>query len=105
MKNISILGSTGSIGTQTLDIVRANDDLKVVAMAAGSNIIKLEQQIREFYPKLVCVYDEAAAEKLVEIKDSLIILHPNIASKKRKFDGALVSTRLFLPDSSVVIIK
>ncbi len=49
--------------------------------------------------------DEEAAEKLVEIRDSLIILHPNIASKKRKFDGALVSTKLFLPDSSVVIIK
>ena len=42
MKNISILGSTGSIGTQTLDIVRANDDLNVVAIAAGSNITKLE---------------------------------------------------------------
>ena len=38
MKNISILGSTGSIGTQTLDIVRANNDLNVVAIAAGSNV-------------------------------------------------------------------
>ena len=46
MKNITILGSTGSIGTQTLDIVRANDDLRVVAIAAGSNIQKLEEQIR-----------------------------------------------------------
>ena len=55
MKNISILGSTGSIGTQTLEIVRANDDLNVVALAAGSNIVKLEEQIREFAPLLVCV--------------------------------------------------
>lgn len=64
MKNISILGSTGSIGTQTLDIVRANDDLNVVAIAAGSNINKLEEQIREFHPDVVCVYNEEAAGKL-----------------------------------------
>lgn len=64
MKNISILGSTGSIGTQTLDIVRANEDLNVVAIAAGSNIKKLEEQIREFHPEIVCVYDERAAKSL-----------------------------------------
>ena len=64
MKNISILGSTGSIGTQTLDIVRANNDLKVVAIAAGSNVKALEEQIREFHPKLVCVYNEEAAGRL-----------------------------------------
>ena len=52
MKNISILGSTGSIGTQTLDIVRANDDLNVVAIAAGSNITKLEEQIESFILRL-----------------------------------------------------
>lgn len=64
MKKISILGSTGSIGTQTLDIVRANDDLKVVAIAVGSNIVALEKQIREFHPEFVCVYNEEAAGKL-----------------------------------------
>ena len=64
MKNITILGSTGSIGTQTLDIVRANDDLRVVAIAAGSNTQKLEEQIREFHPEIVCVYNEEAAAKL-----------------------------------------
>lgn len=64
MKNITILGSTGSIGTQTLDIVRANDDLRVVAIAAGSNIQKLEEQIREFHPEIVCVYNEEAAANL-----------------------------------------
>ncbi|MCR5430177.1 MAG: 1-deoxy-D-xylulose-5-phosphate reductoisomerase [Eubacterium sp.] len=66
MKNISVLGSTGSIGTQTLEIVRANDDLKVVALAAGSNIEKLEEQIEEFAPLLVCVFDSEAADKLRE---------------------------------------
>lgn len=64
MKNITILGSTGSIGTQTLDIVRANDDLRVVAIAAGSNIQKLEEQVREFHPEIVCVYNEEAAANL-----------------------------------------
>lgn len=51
MKKIAILGSTGSIGTQTLDVVRANGDLEVVGISAGSNITLLEQQIREFHPK------------------------------------------------------
>lgn len=64
MKNISILGSTGSIGTQTLDIVRANNDLNVVAIAAGSNVTKLEEQIREFHPELVCIFNEQAAKQL-----------------------------------------
>ncbi len=61
---ISILGSTGSIGTQTLEIVRANGDLEVVALSAGSNIGLLEKQIREFSPKLVAVWDEIKAEEL-----------------------------------------
>lgn len=64
MKNISILGSTGSIGTQTLDIVSKNDDLKVSALAAYGNIELLEEQIRKFSPKLVCVYSEKKAEQL-----------------------------------------
>lgn len=70
MKKISILGSTGSIGTQTLDIVRNNKDLEVVAMAASSNIRLLEEQIREFLPKLVCVFNTDKAKELKEnIKD------------------------------------
>lgn len=71
MKNIAILGSTGSIGTQTLDIVRANKDLNVVAIAAGSNVKKLEEQVREFRPEIVCVYNENAASDLkVAIADT-----------------------------------
>ena len=58
MKKIAILGSTGSIGTQTLQIVRNNPDLKVVAISGNQNIELLTQQILEFSPKLVCVYDE-----------------------------------------------
>ena len=52
MKTIAILGSTGSIGTQTLDVVRANGDIRVAAIAAGSNIRMLEDQIREFAPEI-----------------------------------------------------
>lgn len=64
MRNISILGSTGSIGTQTLDIVRDNDDINVCALAAGSNIDLLEKQIREFKPKVVSVWDSDKAGEL-----------------------------------------
>ena len=64
MKSISILGSTGSIGTQTLDIVSKNNDLKVVALAAYGNIALLEKQIREFKPEIACVYDENKASEL-----------------------------------------
>lgn len=71
MKKIAILGSTGSIGTQTLDIVRANDDIRVEAIAAGSNIDLLEKQIREFSPKLAAVWDEKkAAELRVRVADT-----------------------------------
>ena len=70
MKKIAVLGSTGSIGTQTLDIVREHRELKITALAAGSNIDLLEKQVREFLPSLVCVYDEEKAAKLREnLKD------------------------------------
>ncbi len=64
MKTIAILGSTGSIGTQTLEVVRANGDIRVAALAAGKNIKLLEQQIREFHPRLAAVADEADARAL-----------------------------------------
>ncbi|MBQ3665914.1 MAG: 1-deoxy-D-xylulose-5-phosphate reductoisomerase [Lachnospiraceae bacterium] len=70
MKKLSILGSTGSIGTQTLEIARNNDDIDVVALSAGSNIGLLEKQAREFKPELICVYDEEKAKELrVNIAD------------------------------------
>ena len=64
MKKIAILGSTGSIGTQTLDVVRNNDDLEVVSLVAGSNIDLLEKQILEFKPKVVSVWEKDRAEEL-----------------------------------------
>ena len=66
MKKIAILGSTGSIGTQTLDVVCANKDIEVLGISAGRNIEKLEEQIREFSPKLAAVWDEKAAEDLAQ---------------------------------------
>lgn len=67
MKKIAILGSTGSIGTQTLDVVREHSDkLQVVALAAGSNKERLKEQIKEFHPKLVSLSDEKKAQELKE---------------------------------------
>lgn len=71
MKKIAILGSTGSIGTQTLEVVRANEDIQVLGISAGSSVHKLEEQVREFHPKLAAVFDEAAAKDLaVRIRDT-----------------------------------
>ena len=64
MKKVAILGSTGSIGTQTLDVIRKNDDLELVAISAGSNINLLEQQIREFHPVVAAVWSEENAKLL-----------------------------------------
>lgn len=64
MKKIAVLGSTGSIGTQTLEVVRAQKDIEVTALAAGSNITSLEEQIREFHPEIVCVWEEKKAKEL-----------------------------------------
>ncbi len=63
-KIIGILGSTGSIGTQTLEVVRENKDLKVAALSAGSNIELLEKQIREFRPSMAAVWDKEKAKEL-----------------------------------------
>lgn len=64
MKNIAILGSTGSIGTQTLEIIRDNNDLGAVALAAGQNVDLMEKQIRQFRPRLACMWSETAAADL-----------------------------------------
>ena len=70
MKKIGILGSTGSIGTQTLQIVRDNKDLEVMAISAGNNVDLLEEQIREFHPRIACLSKEDAAAELRErVKD------------------------------------
>lgn len=64
MKKIAILGSTGSIGTQTLEVVRENGDIEVLGLAAGSNIVLLEEQIRKFHPRLAAVWAEEKAKEL-----------------------------------------
>lgn len=66
MKKIAILGSTGSIGTQTLEVVRENKDIEVSGLAAGNNIERLEAQIREFAPKVVAVWSEERAKELAD---------------------------------------
>lgn len=66
MKKIAILGSTGSIGTQTLEVVRENKDIEVSGLAAGNNIERLEAQIREFAPKVVAVWNEERAKELAD---------------------------------------
>ncbi len=77
MKKIALLGSTGSIGTQTLDVVRNQGDIQVTAMAAGSNIVLLEKQIREFHPSIAAVWDE---KKALELKAKVADLPVKVVS-------------------------
>jgi len=96
MKKIAILGSTGSIGTQTLEVVRANLDLQVTALAAGSNIELLEAQIREFSPELVCVFQEDKAKELKERTRDVMV---QIVSGMEGLIEAAVKT-----DASIVVL-
>ncbi len=77
MKKIAILGSTGSIGTQTLEVVRENGDIEVLGLAAGNNIKLLEEQIREFHPKVVAVW---SGEKAKELRDNVRDVNVKIVS-------------------------
>ncbi len=76
MKKIAVLGSTGSIGTQTLEVVRQNGDIEVTALAAGGNIRLLEEQIREFHPSLVAVW---SLEKARELRTRVADLEVKVA--------------------------
>lgn len=98
MKKIAILGSTGSIGTQTLEIVRTNGDLEVTALAAGNNIDLLEKQIREFKPKLAAVWKE---ERANELKDKINDLDVKVVSG---MDGLLEVARQPEPEILVTAI-
>ena len=96
MKKIAILGSTGSIGTQTLDIVDQNpEDLQVVALAAGSNITLLEQQARKYKPVFVAVWDEVRAN---ELKQKLADTQITVASG---MDGLLAVATI--PESVILV--
>ncbi len=101
MKYISILGSTGSIGTQALEIVRGHrDELQVEAISGNNNIELLLQQISEFSPKLVCVYKEENAKKLSEMLNA----DPNITDKPKIVSGmeGLIAVATY-PDSQIVL--
>lgn len=95
MKKIAILGSTGSIGTQTLEVARNNGDLEIVSLAAGSNVKKLEEQIREFHPRLVAVWTE---EKAKELRDAVKDLDVKVVSG---MDGLIEICTL--PEAEIVV--
>ena len=95
MKKIAILGSTGSIGTQTLEIVRENKDIEVLGIAARENIQLLEKQIREFSPKVAAVWSE---EKALELRSMVADTDTEIVSG---MDGLIqVST---LPQVEILV--
>ncbi len=95
MKKIAILGSTGSIGTQTLEVVRENGDIEVLALAAGSNITLLEAQIREFGPKLAAVW---SGEKARELKSRIRDLDVRVVSG---MDGLLEVAAM--PEAEILV--
>lgn len=82
LRKISILGSTGSIGTQTLDIVRNSDEFKIVSLSAHSNVKLLSEQIREFRPEFVSVGSEEKKRELEEILDEKIDIHVGLEGMK-----------------------
>ena len=95
MKKIAVLGSTGSIGTQTLEIVRTNRDIEVTALAAGNNIELLEKQIREFRPKLAAVW---SGEKAAQLRTALGDMDVEVASG---MDGLLAVAAE--PESEILV--
>ncbi len=95
MKRIAILGSTGSIGTQTLEIVRDNPDLQVVGLAAGGNVDLLEKQVREFHPRLVSLQSEVACKELrIRLADMDVQIVPDM-------DGLLAVAEM--EDSEILV--
>ncbi|MDE7121412.1 MAG: 1-deoxy-D-xylulose-5-phosphate reductoisomerase, partial [Oscillospiraceae bacterium] len=66
MKKIAVLGSTGSIGTQALEVADAHD-LQITALAAYHQVEKLAQQAKKYHPSCVCIYDTSQAEKLKQL--------------------------------------
>ena len=96
MKKIVLLGSTGSIGTQTLEVVSEHaDELQVIALAADKNVARMEEQIRRYRPGIVCMYDETAAKDLtVRVKDLPVRVVTGM-------DGLL--TLAALPEADIVL--
>lgn len=99
MKKIAVLGSTGSIGTQTLEVVRYNKDIQVTALAAGGNVKLMEEQIREFKPGLACLWDE---EKAKELRAAVADLDVKVASGMEGLMEAATSPEADLVVTAVV---
>ena len=99
MKKIAVLGSTGSIGTQTLEVVRYNKDIQVTALAAGGNVKLMEEQIREFKPGLACLWDE---EKAKELRAAVADLDVKVASGMEGLMEAATSPAADLGVTAVV---
>ncbi|MCR4672677.1 MAG: 1-deoxy-D-xylulose-5-phosphate reductoisomerase [Lachnospiraceae bacterium] len=95
MKNIAILGSTGSIGTQTLDVISRTNDFKVTALIAGNNAEAMERQAREFRPGTICMYDEKAAS---DLKTRLSDLDVRVLSGM-----AGIKEAVCLPENDIVV--
>lgn len=99
MRNLTVLGSTGSIGTQTLDVVRKNSsELKVIALTAGSNTELLKKQMEEFRPELVCIGDES---KISELKETALLYNIKVVSG---MDGLIEAATLEHCDTVVTAI-
>lgn len=100
MKRLTVLGSTGSIGTQTLDIVRENpDQLQIYALAAHSQVDAMERQVREFKPRRVAMMEEKAARELkARLRDVSVLVEQGM-------DGILQAVTAEEPDTIVTAIS
>ena len=99
MRNLTVLGSTGSIGTQTLDVVRKNSsELKIIALTAGSNTELLKKQMEEFKPELVCISDE---KKVSELRETALLYNIKVVSG---MDGLIEAATLEHCDTVVTAI-
>ncbi len=98
MKNISLIGSTGSIGTQTLEVIENSDDLRAVALTANNNVKLLAEQIRKFRPQFACIADKS---KYTELKSLVADLPVKISSG---YDGLIEASTLYACDTVLTAI-
>ena len=104
-KNISILGSTGSIGRQALEIVRSDSDLRAVALAARSDISKLKDQIYEFHPRMVCVYDRDKMDELYqELRQEAVLSAKDMPELVPGMEGLCKAASFDEADTSLISV-
>ena len=105
IKNISILGSTGSIGRQALEIVRSDSDLRAVALAARSDISKLKDQIYEFRPRMVCVYDRDKMDELYqELRQEAVLSAKDMPELVSGMEGLCKAASFDEADTSLISV-